>query len=116
MGMGNPDLLAGVARYAIIAFAVVAAVDQLGIAETVVNTLFVMTIGALALAFALAFGLGGQQVAQQITQGWYARGQEASQKVARYAERKQVDRERVQAAGAPATDATVTPAKGKAAR
>lgn len=109
MGMGNPDLLAGVARYAIIAFAVVAAVDQLGIAETVVNTLFVMIVGAIALAFALAFGLGGQQVAQQMTQSWYARGQEASQKVARYAERKQADSARVQAAGEPASDATVRP-------
>jgi hypothetical protein len=109
MGMGNPDLLAGIARYAIIAFAVVAAVDQLGIAETVVNTLFVMIVGALALAFALAFGLGGQQVAAQITQGWYQRGQAASEKVARYAERKQTDRGRVAVAGEPATNATVTP-------
>ena len=91
MGLGNPDLLAGVARYAIIAFAVVAAVDQLGIAETVVNTLFVMTIGALALAFGLAFGLGGQQVAAQMTQGWYTSGREATQKVAQYAERKQAE-------------------------
>ena len=110
MGLGNPDLLAGVARYAIIAFAVVAAVDQLGIAETVVNTLFVMTIGALALAFGLAFGLGGQQVAAQMVQGWYSRGSEASQKVTAFAERKQADRARVQAAGEPASDTTVRPA------
>ena len=91
MGMGNPELLGGIARYAIIGFAVIAAVDQLGIAETVVNTLFIMTIGALALAFGLAFGLGGQQVAAQMTQSWYARGQEASRKVAQYAERKQAE-------------------------
>ena len=91
MGMGNPNLLAGLARYAIIGFAVVAAVDQLGIAETVVNTLFVMVVGAVALAFGLAFGLGGQQVAAQMTQAWYVRGQEASAKVARYAERKQAE-------------------------
>ena len=109
MGMGNPDLLAGAARYAIIAFAVVAAVDQLGIAETVVNTLFVMTIGAIALAFALAFGLGGQQVASQITQSWYTRGQEASRKVAAYADRKQTDAQRVATAGEPVTDATARP-------
>ena len=110
MGLGNPDLLAGAARYAIIAFAIVAAVDQLGIAETVVNTLFVMTLGAIALAFALAFGLGGQQVASQITQSWYTRGQGASEKVARYAERKQADRARVQAAGETApSDATIRP-------
>jgi hypothetical protein len=109
MGLANPGLLAGIARYAIIAFAIVAAVDQLGIAETVVNTLFVMTVGALALAFALAFGLGGQQVAAQITQAWYERGQRAGEKVARYAERKQADRERVTQAGEPASDTTVRP-------
>jgi hypothetical protein len=111
MGLGNPDLLAGVARYAIIGFAVVAAVDQLGIAETVVNTLFTMIIAAVALAFALAFGLGGQAVASQITQGWYERGQDAGQKVARYAERQRVDRERVTTAGEPVRDATVRPVR-----
>lgn len=91
MGFGNADLLATVAQYAIIAFAVVAAIDQLGIAETVVNTLFIMIVGALALAFALAFGLGGQQVAAQMTQSWYTRGQEATRKIAQYAEQKQAE-------------------------
>jgi hypothetical protein len=64
----------------------------------------------LALAFGLAFGLGGQQVAQQITQGWYASGQAASQKLAQYADRKEADRSRIETAGQPATDATVRPA------
>jgi hypothetical protein len=110
MGLGNPELLAGVARYAIIAFAIVAAVDQLGIAETVVNTLFIMIVGAVALAFALAFGLGGQGVAAQLTQDWYTSGQSAGEKVARYAERRQTDRQRVTTAGEPATSATIAPA------
>ena len=110
MGLGNPELLAGAARYAIIAFAAVAAVDQLGIAETVVNTLFIIIVAAIGLAFALAFGLGGQGVAAQLTQGWYAAGQGAGEKVARYAERRQVDRQRVTAAGEPATGGTVAPA------
>ena len=110
MGFGNPNLLAGIARYAIIGFAVVAAIDQLGFAETVVNTLFVMTFGALALAFGLAFGLGGQRVAEQITQGWYASGQAASEKLAQYADRKQADQARIEAAGQPLGDATVRPA------
>lgn len=115
MGFGNPNLLAGIARYAIIGFAVVAAIDQLGIAETVVNTLFIMTFGALALAFGLAFGLGGQQVAQQLTQGWYASGQAASQKLAEYAERKEAEGSGGAGADKPATDATSRPA-GETAR
>ena len=91
MGFGNPDLMANIARYAIIVFAVIAAINQLGIAPTVVNTLFIATVGAVAAAFALAFGLGGRDVAAQITQSWYTRGQEASQRVAEYAQRKQVE-------------------------
>ena len=86
MGFSNPDLIAAIARYGIIAFAVVAAVDQLGIAETVVNTLLIGTVGALALAIGLAFGLGGQQTAALITQDWYASGQEAGRKIARHTE------------------------------
>ena len=101
MGLGNPDLVSNIARYAIIVFAVIAAVNQLGIAATVVNTLFMATVGAVAVAFALAFGLGGREVAAQITQNWYAKGQEASQKVSQYAERKQADQQRVQAAEQP---------------
>jgi hypothetical protein len=85
MGFSNPDLIASVARYAIIVFAVVAAVDQLGIAETVVNTLLIGTVAAVALALGLAFGLGGQQTAAQIAQGWYEQGRKASQKVAQAA-------------------------------
>jgi hypothetical protein len=91
MGFGNPDLIAAIARYAIIVFAVIAAVNQIGIATTVVNTLFIGTVGALALALGLAFGLGGQTTAAQITQGWYTKGQQASQKVARYAQTKQAE-------------------------
>ena len=89
MGFDNPDLVANVARYAIIVFAVIAAVDQLGIAETVVNTLLVGMVAALALAFGLAFGFGGQATAAQLTQSWYLKGRAASQKVADYAERSQ---------------------------
>ena len=109
MGLGNPEILAGVARYAIIAFAVVAAVGQLGIAATVVNTLFIAFVAGIAGAFAIAFGLGGRDVAAQITQGWYERGQGAGEKVARYAERRRVDQERVTVADAPATGGTIRP-------
>lgn len=101
MGFANPALLGGIARYAIIVFAVIAAVNQLGIAATVVNTLFIGVVAAVAAAFALAFGLGGRDVAAQITQGWYAQSQQAGQRVARYAERKQADAERVSSSEQP---------------
>ena len=64
-GLGNPDLLATIARVAVWAFAIVIAVNQIGIATTIVNTLFMAMVGALALAVALAFGLGGRETAAQ---------------------------------------------------
>ena len=71
LGVGNPNLLATLTNYIIIGFAVIAAIDQLGIAATLVNTLLIGLIGSVALAVGLAFGLGGRDVAAQITQKWY---------------------------------------------
>jgi hypothetical protein len=77
-GLGNPDLLANIARFAVIAFGVVVAVNQLGIATTLVNTLFMGFVGALALALGLAFGLGGRDTAAEIVRNWYASSREAA--------------------------------------
>lgn len=45
--LGNPDLLANIARVAVWAFAIVVAVNQIGIARELVNTLFMATVGAV---------------------------------------------------------------------
>ena len=52
--------------------------NQIGIATTIINTLFTATVGALALALALAFGLGGRETAAEIVRGWYQRGKQAA--------------------------------------
>jgi mechanosensitive ion channel-like protein len=65
-GFTNPDLLASVTRVAVWGFTIVVAVNQLGIATTLINTLLVGLVGALALAFGLAFGLGGRDRAAQM--------------------------------------------------
>ncbi|MBI5033170.1 MAG: small-conductance mechanosensitive ion channel [Chloroflexi bacterium] len=85
-GLGNPELLSTIARIAIWAFAIVVAVNQIGIATTLVNTLFMAFVGALALAFGLAFGLGGRETASVMWQDWYRRSREAAPRVARAAE------------------------------
>jgi len=85
-GVGNPDLLANLARGAIWAFAIVIAVNQLGIATTLVNTLFMATVGAVALALGLAFGLGGRETAGLIVAGWYRQSQEAAPKLVQAAD------------------------------
>lgn len=71
LGVGNPNLLAKLTQYAVIGFSIIAAINQLGIAATVVNTLFFGLVGAIALAVGLAFGLGGRDVAAEITKKWY---------------------------------------------
>jgi hypothetical protein len=45
---------------------IVVAVNQIGIARELVNTLFMATLGAIALAAGLAFGLGGRETAAEI--------------------------------------------------
>jgi hypothetical protein len=74
----NPNLLAKVASTLVWAFAVVVAVNQLGIAQTLVNTLFMATVGAIALALGLAFGLGGRETAGEIVRKWYERSQRSA--------------------------------------
>jgi hypothetical protein len=88
-GLGNPDLLASIARVAVWAFVIVIAVNQIGVAATLVNTLFMAVVGALALALGLAFGLGGRDTAAEIVRGWYARGQQAAPRMAQAADAAQ---------------------------
>jgi hypothetical protein len=95
-GFSNPDLLATIARVAVWSFGIVIAVNQVGVAQTLVNTLFMGFVGALALAAGLAFGLGGRDTAGRIVDGWYRRGNEVRPKVERAAENveRRVERER----------------------
>jgi Mechanosensitive ion channel, conserved TM helix len=93
-GFDNPDLLATIARVAVWAFGIVVAVNQVGIAQTLVNTLFMAFVGALALAAGLAFGLGGRETAAQIVQGWYRRSRENQPRIERAAENMERKAER----------------------
>lgn len=69
--MGNPNIFAGIARWAIIGFAALIALEQLNIAPSLLNELFGAIVLAVAIAFGLAFGLGGQEAARR----WLARGE-----------------------------------------
>ena len=50
--------------------------DQLKIAEDIVVITYAALLGAIALGSALAFGLGGRDVARQMLEGAYQKGQE----------------------------------------
>jgi hypothetical protein len=93
-GLSNPDLLATITRAAVWGFGIVIAVNQIGVAQTLVNTLFMGLVGALALALGLAFGLGGRDTAGEIVDGWYRRGRAAQPKLERAAENMERNVER----------------------
>jgi hypothetical protein len=74
-GVGRPDVLAKIARYAVWAFTVMVAINQLGIATSLINILLMAAAGAVALALGLSFGLGGRDTAAVIVRRWYERAQ-----------------------------------------
>lgn len=73
MGLSNTALLGRVAEFAVVAFGVIVALYQVGIASDLVNILFIGVVGAMALALGLAFGLGARDVAAEISRNWYER-------------------------------------------
>jgi hypothetical protein len=78
--LGNPITLSRIASVAVWAFTIVVAVNQLGIATTLVNTLFMASVWTIAIAAGLAFGLGARDTAGEIVRNWYRRSQVASSK------------------------------------
>ncbi|HEX3097393.1 MAG TPA: hypothetical protein VHQ02_06720 [Usitatibacter sp.] len=85
-GFSSPGMIAKVARVTVWAFAIVVAVNQIGIAETLVNTLFMAVVGAAALAFGLAFGLGGREAAADMVRRSYRQAREEGPRIERAAE------------------------------
>ena len=63
-------LLSNVARVATLVLFGAMALQQMGIALQIVNLAFGLTLGALAVAFALAFGLGGREAAGKVAEDW----------------------------------------------
>jgi hypothetical protein len=72
-GATGMDVLGTVAQVAIIVYAVFAALTQLGIAVQLTAPTFLIVLGALALATAIAFGFGAQGVARDIVERAYQR-------------------------------------------
>lgn len=77
-GATGSDLLASIAQYAIIVYAVFAALTQLGVAVQLTANTFLIVLGAVALAAALAFGIGGREVARDILEKAYNRSDEVT--------------------------------------
>jgi small-conductance mechanosensitive channel len=80
-GATGSNLIGSVAQYSIIVFAAFAALTQLGIAKELIAPTFLILLGGVTLAAAIAFGLGGKGVAQQMVEQGYQKGSEAKQQI-----------------------------------
>jgi hypothetical protein len=75
-GVPGARLLSGALRLLVIAIGVVMALEQLGLATSVVLTAFAITFGAPMLGAAIAFGLGGRDAAKQLIERQFKAGRE----------------------------------------
>ena len=85
-GLSSSETLATVAKVGVWAFAIVVAVNQLGIAAVLINTLLIGVVGAFALASGLAFGLGGREQAGRVLDRLGHRAEQAGPQLAAAAE------------------------------
>ena len=71
VGIRDGQSLGRLAYYAIMAFVVMITLDQLDIGGTLVRDVFLVLLGGVALALALAFGLGGREWARAHLEHWW---------------------------------------------
>lgn len=67
------DLMPRIARIAIIALVLAMGLRAMGIADDIVNLAFGLTLGAVAVAIALSFGLGGREAAGRQMEYWLSK-------------------------------------------
>ena len=69
-GTSQAPILAQAARIAIVILIGAMALNSIGVAPNIVNLAFGLVLGGIAVAIALAFGLGGREVAKESLRSW----------------------------------------------
>ncbi len=69
-GAAQSRLLAPGARIAIMVLSGAMALRHMGLADEIVNLAFGLILGAVAVALAIAFGLGGREFVARHLEGW----------------------------------------------
>ncbi|MBE9181937.1 mechanosensitive ion channel [Oculatella sp. LEGE 06141] len=69
-GGRQAQILGQTARIAIITLVSAMALQQIGVASDIVNLAFGLLLGSIAVAIAIAFGLGGREIAAEQIRGW----------------------------------------------
>ena len=67
----DSDILGRIARYLIMTFVVMIALSQIEVGGDIVQRTFLIILGGLVLALALAFGLGGKEWAAAMLERWW---------------------------------------------
>jgi hypothetical protein len=73
VGIQDGDVLGRLAQYAILAFVVLIALEQVQIGGDIVRMSFLIVLAGVVLALALAFGIGGQAWAAEVLERWWPR-------------------------------------------
>jgi hypothetical protein len=69
----DAEILGRLAQYAIVAFVVLIALDQVSIGGDIVRQTFLIVLAGVVLALALAFGIGGKDWAAEMLERWWPR-------------------------------------------
>ena len=68
----NPSLVGKLVFYSISFFTIAIALTQIGIGEGIISNLVSIFFGSVGLAFAIAFGFGGQKWAESIIKKYFS--------------------------------------------
>ena len=90
-GLHGGTALARIGRGGVILLAIFMALQQLNVATEIVTTAFAILFGAVALALALAFGLGNRDLAGEVTREWYGRYKAERDAIERVVERAEAE-------------------------
>lgn len=71
VGLADAEMLGRLARYAIMVFVVLIALEQVQVATELVRLTFLILLAGLVLALALAFGIGSQHRAAELLERWW---------------------------------------------
>ncbi|HEX5093188.1 MAG TPA: hypothetical protein VFV84_10925 [Burkholderiales bacterium] len=76
VGTRDAELIGRLAQYVVIAFVVLMALEQLGLGGEIIKHSFLILLGGVVLALALAFGIGGQKWAANLLERWWPSGRD----------------------------------------
>lgn len=71
VGIQDGELLGNLAQYAIMTFVVLIALEQVEVGGEIVRLSFLILLGGVVFALALAFGLGGQAKVAKMLERWW---------------------------------------------